>query len=298
MARPSLKDLPRPKAPYRPHRDADVPDGEPNWFSKKKAQLEDAQRRRILDNTSDLSPAEADAAKALLARYDAAQRDGSAPDSLAWAQGGWDLRNRTVGALWKLVDAYGPERSAFVTLRPQGMLVEGRDLADLDPRRLRRNLRNHLDRAGVTTAGGFLILGLDAEFDTNRGEGGLYDWHWHGIAGGEKLDLIDGALRQRRNFKNDREHPLEAGLSKSPRVKIQRGMVNLPTPLAYGFKSWVPFRPTYRSPEGELLRDKTKRRIPSPYFQRWMLWMDRWNLDDLVLRNGLDITKAGFRITM
>lgn len=295
MAPPKFADLLGCKARFRADRNARLPNGKVNYLAGDHAQREDRYRIRNLKNTEGLSPLEAVQALDLAERMSRAIEAGEAPDTLASAECYRQLTIPIIGHLWEAVEAYGPENVALVTLRPHGMLVEGRELSSLDPARFKKKWQNDFDRAGITRAPGFAFMGLDADFDANRGDGGLVDFHGHGIVGGDKLDALE-ALRGRPSYLHRRVHPLEQGLPESSRVIIQKGLFDLPTPIAYCLNWWVPHRPTTLLPDDTLDRSKTKRRIPSPYLQRWLLWMDRWSLDDLVLRNGLEMTRSGFKI--
>lgn len=295
MAPPKFADMLGCKARFRADRKRRLPNGKPNYLYGGHAEREDRYRNKILEKTEGLPPEEVDQAHDLADRMARAMEAGDVPDTLASAECYRQLALPIIGHLWEAVEAYGAEDVALVTLRPQGMLVEGRDLSRLDPARFKKQLTNHFDRAGVTNASGFAFMGLDADFDANRGDGGLADFHWNGIMGGDKLDALE-ALRGRRSYRNRRIDPLEQGLKENPRVHVQRGLFNLPTPIAYCLSWWIPHRPTTRSPDGTLDRSKGKHRIPSPYLQRWLLWIDQWELDDLVLRNGLELTRSGFKI--
>lgn len=115
MANLTLKDLPWPKRPHRPDRDAPVPEGKKNQWPRKTAELEQAKRLKALADKSDSDPLEDAALRSMLARFEQALRDGEVPDSLASAERYWDLRTPIIGNLWKLVEEYGPEWVALVT---------------------------------------------------------------------------------------------------------------------------------------------------------------------------------------
>jgi hypothetical protein len=97
-------------------------------------------------------------------------------------------------------------------------------------------------------------------------------------------------------YDNARQHPLERGLPVSPRVQIVQGLYNLPNPITYCLESWVPHRPTTVQPDGTLIRSTSKRKIPSPDLRRWLIWMDRWTIDDFVLLSNLRPTSSGLSI--
>lgn len=286
------------KRPYRPDRDSGHPDGTIALGPLVRAQSEDRVRMRALRNTKGLGPDLTAKARALLARFEAAREAGESPDSLASAE-----RFRTaiippVGQAWKLIEEWGPEDTALVTLRPRNLLVEGEGLWGVHPKRLKKQLQNWLGRSGVSRSPGFILAGLDLEFDAERGRAGVWDPHWHCIVGGDKIAAIDSALRAYPAFDNARVDPLEQGMKVGARIKIQQGLVHLPTPILYCLKGWACHRPTSWGSDGLLHRSPIKSRVPSPYFVHWMLWLDQWILDDLVMLQGLKATKKGFQMVL
>lgn len=291
-----LADMCRPKRPFRPDRDTGEAEGLIVGRTPKMAQREDIVRLKALRDAHIHCPELAAEAKDLHDRMAQAIAAGEAPGTLASAECWREGASPTVGHLWQVGEEYGLENMALVTLRPQDMLWEGDALLDVDPRRLKGRLRNHLDRAGVTAASGFLFMGLDLEFDENRGRAGAWDGHWHGIVGGDKIEAL-AVLRERRAFHNARVHPLEQGMKEQARVMVQPGLVNLPHPICYCLKGWACHRPSFLNEDGIRERSTIKGRIPTPYLIRWLLWLDQWKLDDLVLRNSLKITRTGFTIS-
>ena len=201
-----------------------------------------------------------------------------------------------MGSLWPLVEEPENGPFAFVTLRPRGMLFPTEELREVNPALLVKRLRNDFNRAGVTAASGFAFFGLDGEFDDKRGDDGVWDYHFHGVVAGKKIDAIEKVLRDMRKYKNERVHPLEQGMKPSPRVHIQYGLYHLPSPLTYCLESWFPYRPTSLEPDGTRTRSKKKFRIPNPYLQRWLIWVNRWGIKDFILMSGLTIGAQGLRI--
>ena len=76
----------------------------------------------------------------------------------------------------------------------------------------------------------------------------------------------------------------------------KKPLFNLPEPLTYVVQSSYPHRPTFVDKDGELRRGTRKRRIPEPYHTQWLLWMDRWSIDDMLLLSGLRVTRSGFQV--
>jgi hypothetical protein len=283
-----LADMRRAKRPFRPNFDTGNAKGIIVGRTPKLAQREDRVRLKALRDAHLHCPELAAQAMDLHDRMARAMAAGEVPATPASAERWREVCLGPVGHLWKAVEEYGPERVALVTLRQRGLLCEGEDLHTVDPRRLKARLRNPLDRSGVTGASGFMWIGFDLEFDANRGRTGVWDGHWHGIVGGEKIEALE-ALRERRSFHNARVHPLERGMKEQSRVHVVKGLVNLPYPICYCLKGWACHRPSFSTADGVLQRSKRKGRVPTPYLIRWLLWMDQWQVDDLLLRNGITI---------
>lgn len=288
-----LTDMRRAKRPFRPDLDTGDAKGLIVGRTSKMAQREDRVRLKALRDAHLHCPELAAAAMDLHDRIARAVASSEIPNTLASALYWREACMGPVGHVWKGTEEFGAERAALVTLRPRDLLWEAEDFMRVNPIVLKARLRNSLDRAGVTGAPGWMMMGFDPEFDSNRGKAGVWDGHWHGIVGGDKVEALE-ALRGRRAFKNARVHPLERGMKEQPRVKVQPGLVNLPYPVCYCLKGWACHRPSWPNAEGVLERSKTKYRLPTPNLIQWMLWMDMWALDDLVLRNGLLITRNGF----
>jgi hypothetical protein len=288
-----LADMCRAKRPYRPDRDTGDATGLIVGRTPKMAQREDRVRLKVLRKADLHFPELAAEAMDLHDRIVNAMAAGEVPKTLASSYGLREACMGPVGHLWKGVEEYGAERVALVSLRPRDLLWEAETFMWVNPTVLKVRLRNSLDRAGVTGTPGWMLMSFDLEFDSNRGRAGVWDGHWHGIVGGDKIEALE-ALRGRRAFHNARVHPLERGMKEQPRVHVVKGLINLPHPICYCFKGWACHRPTFPNAEGLLERSKTKYRLPATEMIRWMLWIDMWSLDDLVLRNGLPFTRAGF----
>ena len=149
------------------------------------------------------------------------------------------------------------------------MWVPADQLGNTEPPSFMTRLRGDFDRAGVRSAGGWLLAGLHAEFDIRR-EG--YDFHYHCIGAGEKIAAIDEGLRGLPKYQQGQPEPHEVGLPEHPRVRISRApLYNLPDPLTYVVQSSYPHRPTFVDKNGTLRRGTRKRRIPEPYHTQWLL---------------------------
>ena len=174
------------------------------------------------------------------------------------------------------------------------MWVPAGELQNADPRQMMARLQSDLNRMGITAASGYVLAGLHAEFDVRR-EG--YDFHYHLIAAGEKARLLR-KLRKRGKYKARRKQPWEVGLKNCARVRIsKKPLFNLPEPITYIAQSNYPHRPTKLHDDGTVTRSKFRYRIPEPFHTDWLLWMDRWSIDDITLLNGLEVTHDGFKLT-
>lgn len=295
MSASTIEDLPCPRAPYRVGCDTERPDGAIKFRSAEQEMKEETLRDRVLSGYDSLNPLKKLRARHLGKCIGRGVVRGEPPATLASALYHRQVRIPIIGALWDAVAEAGAENAAFVTLRPMGMLVEGDELQSVDLALLRRRLRNDFDRSGVTKAKGFAFVGIHAEFDANRGTSGVWDFHWHGIFVGEKIKALE-ALRDMRKYQAGRVHPLEQGLKELPRLQVKLGLYNLPDPLTYCLESWWVHRPTTLLPDGTRERSKRKRRLPTPYFEQWLMWMDAQRIADFVVLSGMRPGKDGFLI--
>lgn len=205
-----------------------------------------------------------------------------------------DVRNRAIGWVWYLFEQYRDAEKATATLIPATTFVPADDLHKVNPGLLMKQLRNEFDRCGVTSVAGFLFVGLDVEFDVNRG---CWHFHYHVLGAGDKVDALAG-LKKFRRFKHDRRHLFEADMAKYARVEVVRGpFVNEPHPFTYALKTYVNHRPTKIELDGIRQRSKNSYALPTPYYVQWLIWMNRWSISDFTLLSGMTIIKTGLQIT-
>jgi hypothetical protein len=203
-------------------------------------------------------------------------------------------REIIIGNLWRFIEELDIAPVVTAALLPTRTWVPASDLDGTEPPSMMRRLASDLDRSGVTRADGYLIAGLHAEFDIRR-EG--YDFHYHMVVGGEKAKAIEN-LRTRPKYSAPRTEPWEQGLKDRPRVRQSRKpLTNMPDPLTYVVQSFYPHRPTKVHQDGSVTRSGHRYRIPDPFHTQWLLWMDRWSIDDLILLNGMRATRDGFQLT-
>jgi hypothetical protein len=122
------------------------------------------------------------------------------PDTQASARYMRAVRRRLTGALWELVDRApaGTCHTAF-TLIPTGLLVRPGDLTGIQAGPLMNRLRAQLNRAGAASANGWLIAALHCDFDPTAE---LFQFHYHGIAAGEMVEVIE-RLRGQGPYKRE-----------------------------------------------------------------------------------------------
>ena len=294
MAGPSYSDLPKPKKPHRLDKDTRHEDGVVRFRDRETELKRDIRRAKLLEDTSQLTIWEAERARDLQERLQRANETGIPAETLASAVYHREARMPILSSWWKLIEEHQDQPQGFVTLRPQGMLYRADDLFSVRPADLLKRVKNDFNRQGITAAPGFGFFGLDADFDANR-YGGVWDFHVHGIVVGEKLKAIDN-LKKMRKYDNARLDPLEQGLPVSPRIQVKEPLFNLPDPITYCLESWVPHRPTRIVEDGSRKRSTTKKEIPSPFKQRWLIRMDMWSIEDFILLSNLRPTKAGFQL--
>ena len=294
MAGHSYADLPKPKRPWRLDRDTRRENGIIKFRDHETELKRDIRRAKILESTADLTSWERDRAKDLHERLNRANQTGVPARTLASAVYHRVARMPILSSWWKLLEEHQDKPQGFATLRPQGMLYRADDLFTVRPADMRKRLRNDFNRQGITAAPGFGFFGLDADFDANR-YGGVFDFHFHGIVVGEKRQAIEN-LNAMRKYELARLDPLEHGLKPSHRWEVKEPMFNLPDPITYCLESWVPHRPTRIVEDGSRKRSATKKEIPSPYKQKWLIWLDRQRIEDFITLCNLRPTKTGFQL--
>lgn len=287
------EDLPRPRAGFRPSEDTRRADGKISFETLEDCRSEDRLCTKALRRWSrKLDPGLREAAQDLEHRLLlAANRPAMAAETLASKVYARNIRERIVGNLWPMVEDLATGPVAFVTLLPVNMWVPAAQLLSVNPRRLIKRLRNHLDRAGVTAAGGWLYGTLDAEFDSRRGG---YDFHFHLIVAGDKTAALEG-LRALGRYAPVRCGAHEVGRRGIDRIQVQTDIDNLPDPLTYAAKLRVFDVPSFIGEDGTVETGTYVRRVPQPHLSHWLLWMDQWRVSDLLITQGLVLTAAGIR---
>lgn len=201
-----------------------------------------------------------------------------------------EQRNRIGGHLYKLIVETGAEDTAVAfTLIPKGWRLTPRELQDFDVVKAIAAVRSALNREGARDASGWAIMFVHADFNEDT-KG--WEFHLHGIADGEMVEVIR-RLSARVKFQSDRGDPDGVWT----RVMVQGPpLTDLPRPLTYIIKSYLPGISTYRSKTGH--RNRTcHRAISQPFYTQALLWMDRRQLKDICLMMGLHVTREGLTPT-
>lgn len=293
MARDCFGGFKAPESPYRADKDApDVLANNKRFETKGKCKKESATRakglrRPIVLNSPLVQPLQA---QALARKLERSADDGDYPVSPACALFmGW-FRYRFIAALWKLyAEQLVADSPKTLTIIPRAWEFTPEQLMDADPRRLLESLRTTLYKMGAKDADGWLIMFLHGEYDPVAG---VFRLHVHGLASADMIEVVK-KLRKLDQFKTRKLGPTGGPEAIYRPVRI-RGMAltDLPAPLSYIAQSFWPSRAIYVDQDGNNRRQKLKRRIPEPYHSLVLLWLDRWNVNDLMLRIHLRVSNG------
>jgi hypothetical protein len=275
MARLGIADLPKPQKGYRPSR------RQAGFESCKNTRKEDALRVKRLRSKEVLDSPRTD--------KKAAKRLARTLASSIYLRG---VRDRLGGALWQLV-ATALLLAATFTLLSRAWIFTPEQLQKVNARKLIAGVRQDLIRAGAAKAKGVLILFLHGEFEP---ESGLFVLHFHGVALGGMIDVVD-RLRKRRKYK-----PAPRGKDGRPAIRTpvrirRKPLTSLPEPLTYILKPYWPAKRIGAVDGSD--QDKRNRRhgrIPEPYHSEALLWLDRWALSDISLMIGIYVDQNGFKL--
>ena len=203
-----------------------------------------------------------------------------------------DQRIRIVGGIWKVI-AENPDNDVFsFTLIPEGTVYAAGCLYEADPIAMNRKLRTHLRQAGIKDASGFLFMGMHGEFDPATGK---FRLHWHGIGVGRDMRHALDRLRKVRAFKSRRASPTGSKVDKPIRVS-RAPLGSLPAAISYTVQGFWPSRWTGVGELGQPIKQRNKHRIKEPHHSEHLLWLSKWQLQDLILMVGMRATKHGLKI--
>ena len=178
------------------------------------------------------------------------------------------------------------------TIRAEGSSIRRGQLLDLDARALRQQLRGHLNRVMARMGGnpgGSLMAGLHGAYDPATDS---YPLHHHAIAKGGMIDALDG-LRNLGMYKPAQPHD-GRDAARTPVLISNRPLTNMPEPLTYILQRWWPLRETYLSDDGIRRAYRHSRRaIRGEPEAEYLMFLDRWRLEDLILTINMQVTAAG-----
>jgi hypothetical protein len=201
-----------------------------------------------------------------------------------------DHRIRLGGNMAMLCEQF-PTARPF-TVIPQGWLLTPSELENADPVKRLAGFRADLYRCGAASADGFLIAILHGEYDPGRN---LYQLHTHGLVAGGMLAVVD-QLRERPKYQDEKRGSGEAQLG-IQRIRVtQKEPTNFPLTMAYCLQSFWPSKWTGVTGSGEYKRQRDKRRIPDPLHSQVLLWLDRWDLNDIALLVHVRVTNSGLQV--
>jgi len=176
---------------------------------------------------------------------------------------------------------------AFTLVPPQWAFskVELEQISVLD---LKNQLRRWLERTKISKCSGLIYAGIHGEYDGN-----IFQIHFHGIATGEKgSNLI--WLRGRFGLENSHRVPRTLKIVKVP---IAKDLSDLARWATYCLQASWPFRPRFKTSEGEMRRTRKKKRLPAEEHAAFLRFMARHNVRELLFLNGLRLGKNGLRRT-
>ena len=293
MARDCFGGFRVPEAPYRASRDApkDLPDNK-RFDTPAKCKTECSIRakgllRPIVLKSPLIHPLRA---RVLAKELERSANKGDYPYSLACSLFmGW-FRYRLIGALWKLyAEQLHVGRPQTFTIIPRAWEFTPEQLMDEDPRRLMASLRTILYNKGARDADGWLVAYLHGEFDPIAR---VYRLHVHGLASPTMIQVVK-RLREIPQFKTRRLDPKGKPEAIYRPVRIKwKPLTDIPAPLSYVAQSFWPSRAIYVDQYGKNRRQKLKRRIPEPYHSQVLLWLDRWHVNDLMLRIHIPVSNG------
>lgn len=294
MAGLSIHQLPWPASRYR------VDLHSPNFESEDDATAEDGKRARSARAQADNHGGEWGERAAELAEIldpDLHSHLPSTPASFRYFR---EQRIRICSDLYRLVTEEGDGSYFRADVIKPGWACDLEGLHNLNPRRLLRSeFRADAHRVLSPNAKkrwkelapappDFMFAALHGEFDQLAQR---FQPHVHVGGTGVYVDVVD-RLRGLKGYRTT--HTV-----RTP-IRITRNIYDLPGAITYLLKGYWPQRPALPlGSNGGLKRPRKAKaqRINEPYHTDLLLWLDRWELSDLVLMMGLRVGKHGFTLT-
>ena len=186
-------------------------------------------------------------------------------------------RRRFCGVVLEAIERIPAETIYLYTVIPASWRVDGPTLHTKDPKKLLRQFRTQLNRAGLSALDGWLIAFVHGDYDKTYD---IFQLHLHVLVVGEKVHALQG-LRELRIYKPSAhvKRPIVRKRLKAPARQISY----------YLAQDFWPSKPTV------LVRDvpvrvRERKRIPEPRHAEVLMWLDRQRFADLVWLHGCRIT--------
>lgn len=204
-----------------------------------------------------------------------------------------EQRIRIAGGLWQLYDKRESSLATVGTVLSDSWEIPAEDLMLFDPRAMLNGFRNDLNTCPVSLRRGYLFAGIHGEFVDDPA---IFRIHLHLQMSEDYIDAVD-SLRHRSKYISWKVDPsTECGMRKRTRITIAREeLQNLPAPITYRLQSFWPVK-EHEDEHGEAERSK-RQRVPEPYHSLYLLWLNKWRLEELTLLMGLRVTTIGLKTT-
>ena len=292
MSRPGISKLSLPPKEYDPQYRTTCPDGVIEFETVEKACSEDEHRIEQLQKTARDHPdiVDPDSALKLAKKLKKALREDEPTPTSASSFYMRDMRRRIVGALWALQDdpRHAPVTTAHIL--PTGWIIPANDLMLIEPRKLLERLRKDLNDTGAANADGFLFAGLHGEYNPDDG---CFHLHVHSLVSKGMIDVVGGL----RNLENERLQKLSNDNLKRPPVRKRKPPLhNLPEPISYCCQSYWPVKTFQDAGTGKGKRGP-RHRIPEPYHSLYLIWLDHWRLEQLMLLMKLGVSSGKLKVS-
>lgn len=292
MARPGISKLGLPPKQYRADRRTTRKDGLIRFETEDAARAEDRSRLEWLPRAAREHPdiIDAERVKRLLKRLKwAAKYDerGNTPASSVYMR---DMRLRIVGWLWALQDDADNAPVTTAHVLPTSWIIPAEDLMLANPNDLLECFRAGLNRCGAGKADGFLFAALHGEYNASDG---CFHLHLHCVVAQVMIDVVENF----REIEKARLQKTANSDNRRPPVRIDaRPLYNLPDPISYSCKSYWQMKGHSDSASGKLIRGKG-RRVPEPWHSLYLLWLDRWTIEELTLVMKLSVRAESLHVS-
>lgn len=198
-------------------------------------------------------------------------RDGLPPRTLASSLGMRAIRQSVVDAMLHAFTTYSNEDLRTFTILNEQWVFTPAQLDCVEAAKLTKQLRTHLERAGVLTLAGPFICFLHGEFEPVRC---VYVLHFHGVTTAGKARALD-RLKNRWGYAK----------SQTRAAPIRREQVrDRGSQFSYLLKSYWPSKGV-RNVGGVSKRDRRHHRIPEPYHAQVLIWLHSQSLTNITLMN-------------